>query len=333
LSNCFLGIDLGGSSICAALVNLQGRILHFRKVETRSEEGPRKVVERIVDLAQALRRDSGLRPNQVLGVGIGAPGLIDLKKGVVRFSPNLPGWKDIPLQRQLQAALKRPVELDNDANVAAFGEQWHGAGQGYRNVVVYTLGTGVGGGIILDGEIFHGSCDAAGELGHTTVLPDGPMCNCGNRGCLEALSSGTAIARAGVEALAGADPESPLRVLSGGRPEAVTAKMVFTAARQGDTGAQGVVSSAARYLGISIANLVNLLNPELIVIGGGVSIAGEALLRPVRDEVARRALKETHACVKIVAAKLADQAGVIGAAGLSAHARRRGTARQGGKRS
>ncbi len=333
MQNRFLGIDLGGSTIDAALVNGYGHIHRHRKVATHAEEGPRKVVQRIVELARALLKDAGLRLNQVQGVGIGAPGMIDLSRGLVRFSPNLPGWKDIPLRRDLRNALKRPVEMDNDANVAAFGEHWHGAGQGYENVIVYTLGTGVGGGIILGGEIYHGSRDAAGELGHTTVLPEGPLCGCGNRGCLEALSSGTAIARAGAEALA--DPATaggPLAVLSGGRPEAVTAKLVFEAAYQQDAAALRVVRSAAAYLGICIANLLNLLNPQLVVIGGGVAGAGDILFRPIREEVARRALPVTRKGVRIVAAKLGDRAGVIGAAALAAHARQRRAMGRGGRR-
>lgn len=326
MSQLYLGVDLGGSNISAALLTARGKIVRLEKTQTLAEEGPDKVIRRIVGLIRSLQKNAGIQARNVAAIGIGAPGIIDIGRGVVLSSPNLPGWKNIPLRRKLQAAFKRPVIIENDANVAAYGEKWQGAGAGYQDLVVYTLGTGIGGGIILGGEIYHGHCFGAGEIGHHTILPDGPICGCGNRGCLEALASGTAIGRAACQALQSGEvnTDSPLHRLCHGESTLVTAKMVFQAAAKGDPVAKRVIEDAARYLGIGIANIVNVLNPELIIIGGGVSIAGEALLRPVRAEVKRRALKDNLACVKIVGATLADQAGVIGAAGICvSRARRR----------
>jgi len=334
VSQFYLGIDLGGSNISAAILTGQGRILHLEKVKTLAEEGPQAVIRRIIDLSKSAQKAAGVSPSSVMGVGLGAPGIIRSEDGMVLYSPNLPGWNNIPLRRKLQSALKKPILVDNDANVAAYGEKWMGAGANYDNLVVYTLGTGVGGGIILGGEIYHGACSAAGEVGHTTILPDGPICGCGNRGCLEALASGTAIARAACMAVElEKRKQSTLYKMCLGDPAKVNAKMVFQAAAKGDDIAKKVVEESAMYLGIGIANIVNLLNPELIILGGGVSMAGEALLSPVRAEVKRRALKDTFACVKIVLAKLADKAGVIGAAGIAYHAHRKGAAKQGRRKS
>lgn len=314
----FLGIDLGGSNITAAVVTAGGRIICSKKTTTAADQGHQAVIRRMLEIGRAAASgcQGGWQSLQALGVG--APGIIDIEKGMVLSSPNLPDWKKIPLRRLLQAASRKNVILDNDANVAAYGEKWLGAGCGRANVVVYTLGTGVGGGIISDGEIFHGQCNAAGEVGHMTILPEGPLCNCGNRGCLEALVSGTAIARMGREALdQGRGPV--MRELCAGDRARLTAKMVFQAARSSDADAIGIVAAAGRYLGIAVANMVNLLNPELVIIGGGVSLAGHMLLQPVRAEAKRRALAESMKCAKIVLAKLGDQAGVIGAAGLAVH--------------
>ncbi len=316
MSTWYLGIDLGGSNISAALMDSQGRMRHLKKIKTLAHEGRAKVLSRIIEIAKAVPQEAGIKPQSVLAIGIGAPGIIDVPNGVVLYSPNLPGWKKVPIKKTLQTALKKPVVIDNDANVAAYGEKWQGAGRKYKDIVVYTLGTGVGGGIIVDGEIFHGHSDAAGELGHMTIIPDGPRCGCGNHGCVEALVSGTAIARMAREALAKIT-QSMLYELCGKIPNEVTAKMVFQAARKGDQLALEIVTQTGQYLGIAIANTINLLNPELIIIGGGVSGAGELLLRPARAEVKRRALKDSLACVKIVAAQLGDQAGVIGAAGIA----------------
>ncbi len=316
MSVWYLGIDLGGSNITAALMDAKGKMRHLKKIKTLAHEGKANVISRIVELAKAVPEEAQVKAHEVVSVGIGVPGIIDVPNGMVLYSPNMPGWTRVPIKKMLQASLKKTVVIDNDANVAAYGEKWLGAGQAYQDIVVYTLGTGVGGGIISQGKIFHGHANAAGELGHMTILPDGPKCGCGNRGCVEALVSGTAIARMAREALE-KNSRSLLYDMCGKIPDDVTAKMVFQAARKKDTLALSLVEQVGRYLGIGIANTINLLNPELVIVGGGVSGAGELLLRPTRAEVKRRALKDSLACAKIVAAQLGDQAGVIGAAGIA----------------
>ncbi len=312
----YLGIDLGGSNITAALITSSGKLLRLEKIKTHSHEGVRKTIARVVDLARLVQVAASVPSRQVKAVGIGVPGVISCKSGVVRFSPNLPGWKNVPLAAKIKAALKKPIVMDNDANVAAYGEKWMGAGKKYNHVVVYTLGTGVGGGVIVDSKLLHGYSDGAGELGHMTILPEGPRCNCGNRGCLEALVSGTAIAREGRRAVK-EHPKSALARLCEGRADLVTSKLVFQAASAGDVTAKNIVAQTGRFLGIAVANIINLLNPEAVIIGGGVSKAGEDLLKHVRREAGRRSMDDLGKGVKIVAAKLEDRAGVFGAARLA----------------
>lgn len=316
MNQAYLGIDLGGSNITAALITASGKLLRLEKIKTHSHEGVRKTIARVVDLARLVQVAANVPNRDVKAVGIGVPGVVSCKAGLVRFSPNLPGWKNVPLASKIKTALKKPITMDNDANVAAYGEKWMGAGKKHDHVVVYTLGTGVGGGVIVDGKLVHGYCDGAGELGHMTILPEGPRCNCGNRGCLEALVSGTAIAREGRRALK-ANPKSALARLCEGRSDKVTSKLVFQAASAGDVAAKNIVAQTGRFLGIAVANIINLLNPEVVIIGGGVSKAGEDLLRHVRREAQRRTLDDLSKCSKIVAAKLEDRAGVYGAARLA----------------
>lgn len=315
----YLGIDLGGSNISAVLLDAAGQTIQFKKIETLAAQGPKKVIQRIVDLSRQIQTEANVSDRQLIAVGIGVPGVLDLGRGMVVFSPNLPGWKNIPLGKLLSAQIHKPIVIDNDANVAALGEKLFGAGRNSDFVVVYTLGTGVGGGIIIDGKIYHGAKDGAGELGHTTILPDGPPCGCGNIGCLEALVSGTAIARRGREAMASGQP-TLMRELAQGRPENLTAKLVFEAAKKGDLEALRLVRETGQYLGIAVANVINLLDPERVIIGGGVAVAGEILMRAVREEVRRRAMKALLKHVKIVRAQLSDRAGVIGAAGAAMQA-------------
>lgn len=315
MRDIYLGVDLGGSNLTAAAISPSGAILRLNKTTTDSHNGVASTIEKIISVVRQVQTEVR-GAARIRGIGFGVPGVIDCGRGVVRYSPNLPGWKNVPLAAKLRAALKTGAAIDNDANVAALGEQWLGAGQNRKHVVMYTLGTGVGGGIIMDGELVHGSCDGAGELGHMTILPDGPRCGCGNRGCVEALCSGTAIAREG-RALVRNRPGSRLARLCGGKSAAVTAKRVFAAARAGDPGAHAIIRQAGSYLGIAVANVINLLNPELVIIGGGVSLAGEEFLRHVRREVRRRVLSDLGKCSRVVKAKLGDQAGVFGAARLA----------------
>lgn len=312
MTRWILGIDLGGTNIVAGCVREDGHALRgFRSEPTRAEAGPDAVVERILQLGQAaLAETRAAEPDaEILGVGIGAPGPLDRQRGVVLLTPNL-GWVDMPLRERVGGPLGLDAALDNDANCAVLGEWWRGAAQGTRHAVVFTLGTGVGGGLIIDGRLYHGASDVAGEVGHITIDANGRRCNCGNDGCLEAYASGPAIARRAVEGLRAGAPST----LSGLDPATITAQTVYQAAAEGDSLARDVVRDTARYLGAGVATLVNIFNPEIVVICGGVTLAGEGLFGPLRQEVARRAFRPAVEVCRIVPGALVHSAGVYGAA-------------------
>lgn len=312
MSRWVLGIDLGGTNIVAGCVRVDGHALvGFRSEPTRADEGADAVVERIVEIGrQAIADTRAAAPDaEILGIGIGAPGPLDRERGLVLLTPNL-GWVDMPLRDRVGGPLGLDAALDNDANCAVLGEWWRGAAQGTRHAIGFTLGTGVGGGLILDGRLYHGASDVAGEVGHITIDANGRRCNCGNDGCLEAYASGPAIARRAVEALqAGAESS-----LGGIDPAMISAQTVYQAASEGDPLARDVVRDTARYLGAGVANLVNIFNPEIVVVCGGVTLAGEGLFGPLRQEVARRAFKPAVAVCRIVPGELIHAAGVYGAA-------------------
>jgi glucokinase len=247
----------------------------------------------------------------VLGVGIGAPGPLDRERGVVVVAPNL-GWRDFPLRDEISARVQLPATLDNDANCATLGEWWQGAARGARHVVGLTIGTGIGGGIIIDGRLHHGVSDVAGEIGHTTIDLTGRYCRCGNYGCLEAYASGPAIAQRAREALE-RDEISSLRRIVDGDLTRLTAATVYDAAKMGDALARELVRDTATFLGAGIANLLNLFNPDVVVIAGGVTQAGEPLFDPLRAEVRRRAFRPAVEACRIVPGELPGTAGVVGA--------------------
>jgi glucokinase len=255
---------------------------------------------------------TGAPRDHVIGVGVGAPGPLDRDKGIVIVAPNL-RWNDYPLSAEIrQRTGFSTVTLDNDANCATMGEWWLGAARGARHVVGLTIGTGIGGGLILNGELYHGSSDVAGEVGHTTIDSTGRRCACGNYGCLEAYASGTAIAERAREALSGMEP-STLRDMVGGDLTKITAQLVYEASAAGDVIAREVVRDTAKFLGAGIATLLNIFNPEVVVVAGGVTQAGDALFEPIRAEVRRRAFKPAWEAARIVPGELPGTAGVVGA--------------------
>jgi glucokinase len=242
-----------------------------------------------------------------------------LSEGVVVSPPNLPGWKEVPLRDLLEKRLEIPTFLENDANAAALGEHCFGAGRGSKQMIYITVSTGIGGGFILDGKLYHGADGVAAEIGHMTILPHGPHCGCGNQGCLEALASGTAIAREGRALLLRGLP-TRIAELANQDPKAVSAKLVAEAAQLGDPRAEEIIHKAMDYLGIGVANLVNLLNPELVVIGGSLTKLGETLFDPVRHAINRRTFPIAAGRVQVVPAELGGRAGVCGAAAVAIHA-------------
>ena len=310
-----LGIDIGGTNLVVGAVAEDGSALHaLRSEPTRPEEGADAVLRRLGAMGRAVMDETRktVPGAEFAGVGAGAPGPLDTKRGVVLLTPNL-GWVNLPLRQLLQDALGIPAMIDNDANCAVLGEWWRGAARGAKQVIGITIGTGIGGGIIVDGRLYHGASDCAGEIGHTTVEVNGRRCKCGNYGCLEAYASGPAIARRAVEAIE-AGQTSKLPDYVDGALEKITAQTVYQAAHDGDELAEEVVGDTAKFLGAGIANMINIFNPEIVVVFGGVTYAGERLFGPLRREVAKRAFKPAVAVCRIVPAELTGTAGVYGAA-------------------
>jgi glucokinase len=308
-----VGVDLGGTNIVVGTVAQDGsEILGIESAPTAAEKGPDAVVDRIVEL---VRRSIAQSPGkEIAGVGIGSPGPLDTKTGVVILTPNL-GWHNMPLRDRVAKGVGLPAELDNDANCAVFGEWWRGAARGAQHVVGLTIGTGIGGGIVLGGDLYHGASDMAGEVGHMTIDSTGRRCKCGNYGCLEAYASGPQIAARAVEGIeSGADSALPRYV--GGDLSKVTAQVVYEAAHDGDEFADEVVRDTAKFLGAGVASILNIFNPEVVVICGGVTLAGDKLFVPLRSEVKRRAFKPAVDVCRIVPGELTGTAGVWGAAAV-----------------
>ncbi len=306
-----IGVDLGGTNVNSAVVDDGGRISHRAWQSISGSRTAGEVIDRLVTCVEMTMDSCGR--GRVAGVGVGTPGLIPEDSGIVVYAPNVPEWVDLPLQSILRERLGLPVTIENDANAAAIGEHWVGAAAGKANVICITLGTGVGGAIIMNNEVWRGSNGAGGEIGHMTVVENGRMCGCGAPGCLEAYASATAIAEQARELVHGRR-KSVLREMSGGNLDRIDAAMVAEAAGQGDDTAREVMHRSATLLGTAVSSLTNLLNPELIVIGGGVIKAGDLIFNPIGAEVARRAYKWSAGILRIVPAKLGDDAGIIGAA-------------------
>lgn len=313
---CVVGVDLGGTKILSLVLAPGGRIIGRDRRPTEASQGPEAVIHRIVASVRQAIAEASLREADLKGVGISAPGPCDLRRGVVTHPPNLPGWHDVPLEQLMREALHVPTLLENDANAAAYGEHRFGAGRAYRHMIFITISTGIGGGIIIDGSIYRGASGAAGEVGHMTLEENGPPCGCGGRGCLEALASGSAIAREAGTLLTQGRCPLLARLLSEGQP--LDAESVHLAAQQGDADARAVIERAGRYLGLGLANLINTLNPQGIILGGGVCEIGAMFLDPARDVARERAFAQSFADVSIVEGELGDQAGALGVAALVA---------------
>ena len=320
------GVDLGGTKIAVGLVEVP-KVMGSRagwRLATRVErptpgrEGPAAVLNAMAEAVKRACADAGVPVPVLAGVGVGAPGPLDAARGVVVQAPNL-GWREVDVVGSLRARLGVPVFLENDANAAALGEWWAGAGRGTRHFIYVTVSTGIGGGIVIDGQLYVGAHGAAGEVGHMVIVADGgPLCACGQRGCLEALASGTAIARRAREALAASPHEGGiLRELADGDPARVDARLVAEAARRGDALARRVLEETWRYLGAGLVNLMNLFDPELIALGGGVSRMGELMLEPLRRYVREHAVPGPAAGTRLVPAALGADAGIVGAAAVA----------------
>ncbi len=311
-----LAIDLGGTKIFAAIISNKGQVIAKEYYLTLADEGPEAVINRIFSAIDHLLSQKNINLSQLGGISIAAAGAIDFEKGLITSSPHLPGWHDVPLRDIVKEKYKVNTFLINEAHAAALGENYFGVGQGVNNLILLTVGTGIGGGIIINGRLYSGASGSAGEIGHTTIDVNGPRCSCGNTGCLEALVSGTAVAKEAIRRIRQGERSSLTEIVEG-KIENITAEKVSLAARAGDSLALEVILKAATYLGVGLANVVNIFNPEMIIIGGGMAKMGDLLLNPARQVVRERAFQLSAQAVQIVPAQLGDDAGVLGAAVLA----------------
>lgn len=307
----YVGVDVGGTTVKLGICNSEGTLLQTYEGPTEVNKGSDAILNNIAMYAKSIVEESPYTWEQVEGVGIGIAGFLDIPNGIMKHSPNLK-INNVNLKAYLEEKLQTTVKINNDANVAALGEAWAGAGRGVDNCVCYTLGTGVGGGIIIDGKIVEGFDGVAGEIGHMALVPDleAIQCGCGKIGCLETVSSATGIIKMAKEAVARGDRTSLMDV------EDIMAKDVLDAAKSGDEVAQRIVRRAAYYLGRSMSMLSVILNPEYYIIGGGVAKAGDFLFDQIREVFEKYTPEASQAGVKIVPAQLGNNAGVVGAAGL-----------------
>ena len=306
-----IGIDVGGTNVKIALVNDEGKILYSNSVPTRAEMGYEYTVNNIKQAIYDLLKEKKLESKDIQGIGFGFPGQVDYKAGIVRNAPNIPGWVEIPFAKIFEDEFHIPTRVDNDVRCAALGELNYGAGKGCENLICITVGTGIGSGLIVNGKLVRGASNAAGEIGHIKLqMNGGPICGCGDTGCLEAFASGPAIVALAEDYIKGGK-STKYRELANGAP--ITPYIVCEAAKAGDPVAQRIFTIIGEYIGIGMASVVNLLNPEKIIIGGGVADAGEYLLNPLSETLKKRAMKIAGETVKIVHAELGNTAGVIGA--------------------
>jgi glucokinase len=311
-----LGVDLGGTKILTAVVNSQGKMLSRDHSITPAQKGHKAVIQSILESVHRALGQADVVISELTAIGVGAPGLLNPETGILFTSPNLPGWRDVPLRDIMQERLGKKTFLINDANAAALGEFYFGAARGVRNFIYITLSTGIGGGIVIDGKIYSGAIGAAGEVGHMTIDDDGPICNCGNRGCWEMLASGTALAREARHRIEEGVRTSILEYADGD-VEKVTAQVIQSAAEQGDSLAKELIARTGYYVGVGLANLINIFNPELIVIGGGLSNIGDMLFEPAFKVAGERAYKEAFQAVRFASAELGRNSGVLGAAAFA----------------
>jgi len=314
MSNLVVAVDLGGTQLRTALYDARYQMGVRHAEPTDAQQGVEAVVDRLVEAVYRTGAEAGW--DQIAAVGVSAPGPLDPRRGVIHWAPNLPGWRDVPLAGRLRSAVGRPVFLGNDGNLAALAEQRQGAGQGQSDLVYLTVSTGIGGGVISDGRLILGRGGLGGEVGHMTIEANGPRCNCGNIGCLEALASGTAIARQAQELIAGGT-QTLIADLAGGDRDRISARLVYQAAIQGDEVAVDLFHKAGSYLGIGIINLMYLFNPGMIVIGGGVSKAGDLLFGPMQATIRQRIHPIYWSHCSIVRAALGDDVCLLGAAILA----------------
>jgi len=318
----FVGIDLGGTNIKGGIVDEDRTVLSRVSIPTEADQGPDHVIGRMADLVGRVIEEADLAKSDIEAVGIGSPGSMSHTLGIIIKPPNLPGWENVPLRDRIKEMTGLPTTLENDANAAAWGEFWAGAGRGTRHMVMFTLGTGVGGGIITDGRLLRGHFDNGAELGHTIIQPGGRRCGCGQEGCLEAYASASYTARRATEAVEAGEASSLADVL---RTEGeITSEDVVNAATANDPLAVRIFDETCHYLAVACVNMQHATNPERIVLAGGMIAAGDVLLEPIRRKAAEMTWKAADDLPEILFASLGNDAGFIGAAGCAWLAREEG---------
>jgi len=310
-----IGVDLGGTYIKAGAVSKDGQILQEISIPSHAEISPGAVVDQIANAITIIKQKH--EQDNLLGAGIGSPGLVDLDGGTVKYPPNFANWEVFRLGDETQKKVGGRIEVENDANAAAVGEQKFGAGKGLKNFIMITLGTGVGGGFIIDGKVFRGETGGAGELGHTTIDYNGPRCNCGNRGCIEAYVGQKHLSRRVAEMLK-LHPDSLINKLIGGDTEKLEPKIISEAADKGDKFALQIWKEAGMQIGVAVASTFNLFDVGTLIVGGGVAKAGRPLLDSIEATIIERALPPIRQRTRVVEAQLENSAGVLGAAALIA---------------
>ena len=311
-----IGVDIGGGSIKLGLVSTTGKVLAREIFLTNSVSGREQLLHVLSQHIFNFIKIAHKKHLKVMGVGIGAPGPIDVERGFVYFFPNIPGWKNTPLKNHLQKRLKLPVYVDNDANVMALAEFRFGAGRGAKNLIALTLGTGVGGGLVIDGKLFHGPHYSAAEIGHIVINEDGPACSCGSRGCIETyVGSGYFVREIKKQLKSG--QKSILKQWSEKDRREITPLLVAQAAKSGDRFSNQIWKRTGEHLGNALTGLVNILNPEKIIMGGGIAQSGRLLFDPMVATLKKKAFPIAASSVKVVPAALGVDAGLIGAAALA----------------
>lgn len=312
-----IGIDVGGTNVKIALVDEKGKIIYSNSVPTYANMGYEYTVNNIKQAIRDLMKETNTDSKNIQGIGFDFPGQVDYKTGVVKLAPNIPGWVNVPIAKMIEDEFHIPTKIDNDVRCAALGELNFGAGKGCENFICITVGTGVGSGLVINGKLVRGAANAAGEIGHIKLqMNDGPICGCGDTGCLEAFASGPSIVAMAQEYLK-SGKSTKFRELAGAEGE-ITPYLVAKAAEAGDPVARRIFERVGTYLGMGLTSVINLLNPEKVIIGGGVAEAGDLLLAPVRKTVQERAMVVARESVEIVPAQLGNTAGVIGASMLIA---------------
>ncbi len=306
-----IGVDVGGTNVKIALVDFDGKIIYSNTVPTRAEMGYEAGVNNIKQAIKELMQETSATAKTIEAIGFGLPGQIDYKEGLVKNLPNIPGWVNIPLAKIIEEEFSIPTRLDNDVRCAALGELNFGAGKGCENLICITVGTGIGSGIVLNGKLVRGASNAAGEIGHIKMqMTGGPLCGCGDYGCFEAYASGPAIVTMAKEYISGGKSAKYKEMAPDG---IITPYLVAQAALQGDAVSIQIFKQMGKIIGTGLASVVNLLNPQKIIIGGGVADAGDILLEPIRQTILDRAMPIQGQSVEVVPAQLANSAGVIGA--------------------